>query len=98
MAEMGLAAGCREGVPPACGQCTDVRARAADLPRSAWAAGGQNPVSVDGRTWAQLDRDNADRNRNRTRLQLRSAVSRFPLCRADDGSVAVLALDAPQPA
>ena len=67
--------------PLLCANAADVRAAAADIPRTDRAARGQDPLGADGPAWARAGGHHAGRSRNRARLRLRSALPRFSLCR-----------------
>ena len=94
---VGPAAGGGNGRTAAVGQRVDVRARAADVSRADRPARGKDAIGSDHRIGPDVDRDHRDRRRDRARLHLRSALPRFPLCRADHGGGAVLDADASQP-
>src|SRR3954452_8110365 len=70
------------------------RPQPADLPRSARSARGTEMVEAHGRALHHAGGDGGDRNRDRARLRIRSALPRLPLRLADDGGRAVRNIDA----
>src|SRR6267378_3833616 len=72
-------------------------AAAADISGTAGSPRRASPIGADDDLGSCADRDHVDRRGDRARLCVRSALPRFPVCRADHGGGAVRDPDAAQP-
>src|SRR5712672_3384716 len=70
---------------------------AADISGTAGSPRRASPIGADDDLGSCADRDHVDRRGDRARLCVRSALPRFPVCRADHGGGAVRDPDAAQP-
>src|SRR5207302_10638336 len=96
LAWMGRSAGSRDRLAIAVRQRADVRAPAADVSGIAGPPRCKVPIAPDADAGRSAARDHADRSRDRARLRVRPALSRFSVRRADHGGGAVFGPDPAQ--